>query len=578
MTAAPRFSRATLRCATDCGRLAAGLAASFPRGSRPASHVMPIRPLALLASSAALVAATSGFAQTPPCLGPFQDVQLSVPLVQADDFEGLAIDGDSAVVWTIRTGTFPWIYTLHFLARDPATGVWSARGARQVTSLLAATIAFRDGYLAFAERDPYQLVRVVRVDAAQGTWTKVGVIPFLDPFPPRLRMSEGYLLVSGAGSTVLYELAPTGISAVANLASINEAQVALEGARYALQREHWIEVHRRNAAGSFELEALITPPTGTLLEMLATPRLDRGRFVARFYQGPVGGPTSIGVWRLLPNPSGTVPVFDGRSSLDQLGVGNPSFSGVLANGTLVDFTSNGPCAASTNALVSIDLLDGQLVMLGGVLCDLGGVALPHHVRRLAYDGRTLGVCTESATGRHVLLAPLLAVDHDRDRDCAEDTREIAADPTLDLNQNGLLDATEQRGVDYCLPLGPNSQGQVATLEVIGTEASASRDLTAVARGLAPGALAIALTTAAPPSFPLLHPAGVPVCIDGPAVGRYAPTHADAQGVAVVPLRPSALPAPGGTAAALSGVTIGWQVLYRDAGSLAGTNAMAVVLY
>ena len=542
----------------------------------------PCRPLAGRFAPAILLLLATAQAQTPPCLGPFQRVDAFVPVTSSSVPVGLNVDGHDAVLWVESGFGYPREYTLHIFREDPASGIWSATESRRYPGPTYNNVALDDGVLAYMHFDT-QTSEVVALerDPVTGTWQRIGAVP-MPTFPSlvdQLLVSRELIAFGSPPRAAVWRRGPGGYTLAARFTG-EVSQLEIEGERVVRVPRYngfHAELYRCPASGGIELLGYVQAPAGTIFR---GPALLHGeRLLAPV--GAYGANSSDGLasWRIAwDSSSGADAVLD---SVGTYGVGLPTGSGLGCPSFGADslLSLNGrSCGGSlydsrSAALVDVDA-QGRFQLAGIICVDIVGFWLPGCYA--ATDGNTVAKIYRDLSGRaSVEFARYLGAAHDRDRDCVRDTDQIRADPRLDLNVNARLDAYERVGESFCAQLAPNSTGAFASLELIGSEHTASTDLAAVARALPPLALVTSTFTFAPEPLPAQATTALGLCLAG---ARHPAVASDTSGVAVTPIRPSTLPSSVGTASALAGQTWAWQHVYRDGANLAATPAVAVRLW
>ena len=155
---------------------------------------------------------------------------------------------------------------------------------------------------------------------------------------------------------------------------------------------------------------------------------------------------------------------------------------------------------------------------------------------------------------------------DCDDDGVLDAGQLAADPTLDLDGNLVLDRCEAVGVTYCSPNTPNSTGASGEMTALGSAEVARNDLRITARQLPASAFGFFITSTTPGSvFPVANSQGT-LCIIG-NIGRGAGggiINSGPLGVLDGQVDLTAVPQPTGPVAVLPGDTWHFQAWHRDA--------------
>jgi hypothetical protein len=548
-------------------------------------------PRSTLSASLALAFLPSlAAAQAPPCLGPFQRVAStsSVPLnarmlnVTVQGANALAsITGSSSQGYVDIIEAFrelapggPWV----------ATQAWPLDGARGRIALDGERAAI----LRNAPGSPYEVV-VYERQVATGLWLQTFALPSPTYFDPRL---SGDMLVLPSPNNERVEIWRREASGIFTLeATIESPDVAVQdfgfqtdvaGDRLAVTHAGYVYIYRRNGAGDWPLELRVHREPEFRLDWIAEPQIDDGRLVHVVRPEAVNG-KGLAFWRLVEGPSGANALFDGvvwESALSS------EFTWLLgpvsAASTAIQRLRDPGCGSLDPAWTPLAVVGagaGDRPIVDGHICQLGGFAGAGNGEQYSYDGRTLAVAVPEEVGaprNNVHFATLLGADLDGDRNCVEDSLEIAATPNLDRNGNTRLDSTEERGDDFCLPLAPNSVGMFATLRVIGTEVRFSNDLMAVARGLPPGTFGVVAVALAPVPLPAQAMGPFGVCLSG-SVGRYSAVQAGTDGVATTAVPFAAVPTPNGPINAYLNETWSWQLVYRDGSVPGATSAVAVTV-
>ena len=169
---------------------------------------------------------------------------------------------------------------------------------------------------------------------------------------------------------------------------------------------------------------------------------------------------------------------------------------------------------------------------------------------------------------------LAAGGADCDADGVLDSCQISADLTLDLNGNGVLDACEAIGLNYCTPAISNSRGGPAEIFALGLPVAASNDLTLYLRGLPLDTFAMFLTSQSQGyAFPIPGSQGA-LCVVG-LPGRFN-RHGQIlssgfSGTLRFVVNLGSIPTPSGFTAVVPGQTWNFQAWYRDANPTVTSN-------
>ena len=156
---------------------------------------------------------------------------------------------------------------------------------------------------------------------------------------------------------------------------------------------------------------------------------------------------------------------------------------------------------------------------------------------------------------------------DCDGDGVPDTCQLAADSTLDLDVNGVLDACEALGTPYCSPAAANSTGRPGELTVVGEDAIALNSVTLTARHLPVHAIGVFVT-----SLTQAPGAGIPnsqgtLCLGGD-LGRFVgPGQIQSSGfhgAIALTIDLNAHPTSSSFVSVLPGETWNYQLWHRDA--------------
>ncbi|QDV04848.1 hypothetical protein Poly30_03420 [Planctomycetes bacterium Poly30] len=546
----------------------------------------PLAPLFLLAA----------VPQQPPCLGPPQDV---VPLSSSTagyELGFVQIDGPSALaigqsfspsgVASVHVDTYEF---------SPLNGFWTA----QATLTLPGRIGPPDGFgrtvdmeedrAAFTILDAGQLSLLLLERDGSGNWAIDDILPSATNVIRHVRLS-GDRVAMGVDANSRIEIwadAPSGwvldgvIQEDPGTVFNFTTEFDLEGDRLVSNATARMRTYRRQAAGSWLLEPSHPNPPGYNLDPWFEPVLfadGRWSQVVRVQ----GGGDAIGFWRVSQDGLPTRAIFDGALPYSVLpGMTVQTDRAILDRGTLIAKSEFAGCFSTTPsnrpALAVIRVGEGDIPRYEGSVCMRTGGSTPSVVLGYDYGGGGLASTVTfpgSGLPDAVRFWSLVGADDDRNANCQHDGFEIAQNPLLDQNSNGILDSTEVRGSTDCVPLVPNSSGSIASLEVIGTEFHPTTDLGAVIDGLpahAFGFLAVARTPAPVGPFGIYG-----LCIgSGPisAFGRYPAFQADGQGSAFASLPSSAFQGP----AHVPGDTWGWQYIYRDGSGFGTGPAVRVTL-
>ena len=541
-------------------------------------------PIGRLALVSLLVVATAQGQTAPPCLGPFQRVDAFVPVPSYNRPVGLHVHGHDAVLWVEAGGGYPFEYGLHLFREDPATGIWSATESRRYPgpTFNQTHVALGDGVLAYLHfGTPNIEIVALERDPITGVWQRIGALP-VPSFPAyglQLHASRELLAVQEQGhpSSTVWRRSAAGYTLAVSFPTGEDSLLAVDGEHVVRALAYRAELYRCPATGGAELLGYVHAPPGKRFR--ASVSLDGERLVAPF--GPDGASALEGLatWRIAwDTPHGADAVLDTVTAYNAgLPVGTGSVYSSFADDSFLT-SSVDRCDATHTLSRAAHLVDVDAqgrCHLAGVVCVEPWSAFSLG-RIVSMDGRTVAKMHRDASGgTSVEFARYLGAAHDRDRDCVRDTDQIRMDPRLDLNVNARLDAHEQVGVSFCAQLAPNSTGTFATFELIGSEHVASADLAAVARALPALALGTSTLSFAPEPLPAQATTALGLCLAG---ARHPAVVSDASGVAVTPIRPSALPSSMGTASAFAGQTWAWQHVYRDGAALAATPAVAVRLW
>jgi hypothetical protein len=544
-----------------------------------------MRPLALALAALPFAPANSVPAQN--CVGPL--TRTTLPTLGSSPFypSFVKVDGDDAVVHGHVAGNQSLSTALCALHRDSATGTWQVDFIRRYTGYADDPhhVALRGGMLVYSQRRNGSAdIVVLTRSPTSGAWEMLA--NFTDPThnfgaPPAVHASEVLVAFRKGQGHEVWRRVPGGLQLAGRFSTTFQTPFALSGERIAIGREAWVELYCFPASGGSLLEAVVTAPAGyNLLNGHGSPRLEGDRLLTYLMTDPPNtGIAAIALWRILPTASGTTLGLEGLQAPDIDSSVLQQFQlGTLRGDTLVDGVVGNACVVGEyvrHARVS-DISDAGVLALRGRVCDFGGMS-PRELEHVGYDGRTLAFLFRG-DAPSVGFAPMLAIAHDRDRDCVEDVEQIHADPSLDRNFNGRLDSTELVGEEFCGQTAPNSTGAFAELTLLGTPSAASQDLLAVSEHLRPFAVGMTLVSFAPMPLPALASTASGLCLGGGNLGRHPALQADMTGTAVTQIRPAALPAPGGVWPSIAGQTLSWQHVYRDGVLTRATPAVALQLW
>lgn len=541
---------------------------------------MNVRPIRFFAAACAALALPPALAQA-PCHGPVQ----VVPTLHDEArtyWAGVAGENALAVVRGPSPGGSPGHFALVAYRRDPVSERWHEVQSQRVIGPLEHTPRAMAGrfavFLLGDYETPYTLT-VFEVDDLTGTWHKAGEVSYTCfgyTGLTQLAISpEGRVAYTCSHAGQIWE--PSSSGWVQRATFSTQSQFAFDGTRLAVANYGPIDVHRRTAAGAWELE--VTLPITSSSAANRPYHIEGDRLWEARPAWWVFAP--FATWRLFSAASGTTVHVDGVTQ-GPFSVGSNPWPAV-SHGTVVGLRSDLPCTQQVGAFQLVSVGSDEVPAITYTFCPPALPADPATIAGLAYDGRTLVWATNTTSPQpsgprtSLYFLPLLAADIDRDVDCVEDLAQIASNPSLDRNTNGRLDSTEARGTSLCVPSTPQANGAYARLAVVGTEGAASSDLIAVASQLAAGAVVLPCVARPGSPLPAAQSGSSGLCLGGPTFGRYAPRSADAAGVAVTSLNPAALPSPAGSVAASAGETWAWQCLFRDIGGTRATNAVAVTL-
>ena len=530
-------------------------------------------------------------AQAPPCLGPFQRVATTSTVGVNDRVLFVAVSGANALArieGPSSQGAVNIVEAFRELAPGGpwvATQAWPLAGAH-------GRFALDGDRAAFYRRSPYVEVAVYERQPATGTWLQTFALPvpgFSALNGPLLSGDSLVLPDPGAERVDIWRREASGAYTFEATIHSPDTQgddfgmwVDIDGDRLAVNHAGSVYLYRRDAAGAWPMEVRIAREPHFGIDLNRQPQLDDGRLVVGVRS--VGeGDKGLAFWRLVAFPGGTSALYDGVVwEADVMNQFYGLLSPATASSTAVQRLYEPACGAPNPAFAPFAVIgaaERDLPVIDGYVCRLAGFAVPGDAESFDYDGRTLAVAVPQEFGaprNNVHFAALYGADIDGDRNCIEDSVEIAATPTLDRNTNGRLDSIEERGEEFCVPLGPNSVGNVATLRVIGTEHRLTSDLMVLADGLPPGTFGVVAAALAPVPLPVQGMGPFGVCLSG-SVGRYSAVQAGLDGVATTLVPLAALPTPNGPINAFLTETWSWQLVYRD-GSLPGaTSAVAVAV-
>ena len=536
-----------------------------------------------------------GVQLAPPCLSDFQSVEIPAPAAGWHFPAAVRVSGEHALV-TARVAPTGETDLLAFHL-DAATGIWSFRQTLRVDGALVGgdTMALAGTTAAIGvARKGSAGVAVLHYQEDAQLWVEMHHVALSGQLR-RVSLAKGTL----AASTEFFRdeihvlqlrgAAPPLLEAT--LSSTDPSQFGFAEA-FCLVPGHLISSHLwrldvfdRNGAGSWSHAATLNTNSDLGWSSFWPKVVADGRRVLMQGSDGQGGSQGYGSWRWNKGLAGYSLAYDGGVFESDTPSPFRSVHLAFAEGTaLVDLEGPG-CGGSDPARRAIAVLEvgaGDAWEMSGQFCGLAGFTSTERVRSLDYDGRNVAAVAVAAIGQPLntmQFASLLGADLDRDRNCVEDADEIAQQPALDRNVNGVLDAYEERGASECAPTGANSTGAPGALRLIGSEFAGSRDMVAVGSELPRNAVCL-LAVAVSPG------AGVPtgslgLCIGAgsgsTAIGLYPTTRADANGIATVGVVPTQLPIPGGVIEAFAGETWGWQLAYRDGPQVRLTNAIRLLL-
>jgi len=543
--------------------------------------------------SAALAFALVGSlasAQTPPCLGPFQRVAPAIASPSHARMLHVTVHGANALARTQGSSAQGAANNIDAFRELAPGGPWVAT---QSWPLVGAQgrIALDGERAAIKRTDPaaFNEVVVYERQPTTGSWLQTFAVPVMNIYDPRL--SGDHLVLPSPHDEridIWLREASGAFTFEASIVSPDKQvqdfgfQLDVAGDRIVVTHSAYVYVYRRNVAGAWPLEIRIQPEPQFRFDWVSEPQLDDGRLI-HLVRTTDGTSKGHAIWRLVEGPSGANALFDGV--VWEGGLVSPFHwiqGPVAASSTAIQRLRDPACGTLDPAYTPLAVIgagDGDLPVVDGYVCQLAGFAGPGNGEQISYDGRTLAIAVDEEVGaprNNVHFAALLGADIDADRNCVEDSVEIAATPTLDRNVNGRLDSIEERGEEFCVPLAPNSVGMVATLRVIGTEHRFTSDLMALARGLPPGTFGVVAVALAPVPLPAQAMGPFGVCLSG-SVGRYSAVQAGPDGVATTFVPLAALPTPYGPINAFLNETWSWQLVYRDGSVPGATSAVAVTV-
>ncbi|MEM9800909.1 MAG: hypothetical protein AAGA20_11335 [Planctomycetota bacterium] len=539
-------------------------------------------------------------AQQPPCLSSFQRVEPLGPTGPGYSYAFVAVDGDLAVAAGRPPGSSPVTPRLDFFERDPASGRWAATQSLALPPLFGGVRALDlEGSRAVVQlrSGAREALKLFERSAATGAWADVGAQTI--PFPVRSFALSGDRVALGvdfperieiwrcftSGACTLEDTIPPPEPFAVNFTT----EFALDGDRLISNAPGVFDVYRRTASGAWPLEVSTRPflPAGFVLNWwFEPPRSAGGRLIHAVNELSSGDYLSgVGFWRLSSGPAPTRVAYDGFLADDTIpGRILETDCAVLERGTALLSVGETACAATqgvTRQLGVVAAGPADVPTYLGTICSLAAGTTTTQRRAFDYDGRSIAITAVGEPGPgtcSVHFARLLGADLDGDANCVEDEQQIAADPSLDRNGNGRLDALEVRGREECIP-GPNTSGTVARLRIVGNDLVPADDLFARIDGLPPATSGVLVVALSPAPAPPAGPFGL--CIGGGAsgrFGRYAAVQADAGGTAFVPVPATALPVAGGPVAGLPSERWGWQLIYRDGAGASASSAVRVRLF
>ncbi|QDV04771.1 hypothetical protein Poly30_02640 [Planctomycetes bacterium Poly30] len=537
--------------------------------------------------------------QAPPCLGSPQDVVPLSSSVPGYSLRLVRVAGPRALTLgeSVDAAGAPSVHIDTYEAA-PQNLLWAAQSSITLPGRLSPSSGFGRTFdldgdrAAFAIFDSGQRSLVILERDASGAWAIDDIVPSATHRIEHVRLS-GERVAMGVDTAARIEIwadAPSGWvldgviqedpGSVLNFTT----EFDLEGDRLVSNARGWgLETYRRQAAGSWVRESNAPNAGGYYLDPWFEPAFfASGRWAQVVWQPGTNTAAGIGFWRVSQDGLPTRSIFDGVMLYSDLPYPRViTESGAFDRGTLVAPSRFNGCTSSTSGLepglAVIRVGAGDVPRLEGSLCFRTGASPQDSLVEFDYGGGALAATVRligSTQPSIVRFWSLLGADDDRNANCEYDGFEIALDPLLDRNLNGILDATEIRGSTDCVPVQPNTSGSIASLEVIGTEFHPTTDLAASVRGLPAnsfGFLAVARTPQPVGPFGLYG-----LCIgSGPisAFGRYPAFQADAQGNAWAALPSTAFQGP----AHVPGDTWGWQYIYRDGSGFGTGPAVRVTL-
>jgi hypothetical protein len=529
-------------------------------------------------------------AQSPPCLGPFQRVASTSTVSLNERMLFVAVSGANAlgrIEGPSTQGAVNIVEAFRELAPGGpwvATQAWPLAGAR-------GRFALDGDRAAFYRQSPFFEIAVFERQPATGMWLPTFAVPLASPpvaSDPRLSGESLVLPYPDDERIDIWRRATSGAftleATILSPSALDDdfgRWLDIDGDRLAVRHASSVYLYQRDTTGAWPLEVRIQREPHFDFNF-SEPLLSDGRLVV-VVRSPVESDKGLAFWRLVAFPGGISAVYDGVVFEDDV---MNEFHGLLtpatASSTAVQRLSEPACGTPDPAFAPLAVIgagDRDLPVVDGYVCRLAGFAGPGDSEYFDYDGRTLAVAVPQEVGaprNNVHFAALLGADIDGDRNCVEDSVEIATTPTLDRNGNGRLDSIEERGEEFCVPLGPNSVGNVATLRVIGTEHRLTNDLIALASGLPPGAFGVVAVALAPVPLPAQQTGPFGVCLTG-AVGRYSAVQAGTDGVATTSIPLGAVPTPNGSIHAYLYESWAWQLVYRDGSVPGATSAVAVTV-
>lgn len=557
----------------------------------------------------ATLALALGAAPQSPCAGTPQRVVASVPSAYRQFGMAAALEGDVALVHGGVGARGQATVIVH--GRDPLSGLWSQRQSVQLPSGIVgvtphAVVRLRGDRAVVAQNVAPNVRRIVFAlrRAPSGLWYVDQILPppAQNPgvgFGSGLELLEDELLIGDPelGRVLRYAWTtsggwvPSGViqGPLSPLGSFGTSLAATEEHLAVISRlDDHVHLYARGPAGDWSLQESIGPGPVPNAGLEGPIALDGDWLVMTGHSGVPASPQIVRTLRRTRVGAG-IERWVETPSLNATNLGSTNQLGevlVLRAGTLFTLDSFATCTSGgfwRRALVVADfdpLREQWIARSYGCAIDLGAERM---VAPLAYDDGTLlfGDATVDVSGFSdagaTFYVSIPAFADDCDGDCMPDATQLAAQPWLDLNVNGRLDACEPLGLAYCVPLPPHSTGSAGRLVAIGSGRPERGDLALVGLGLPPGEVALTLHGEGVTTLPV-GTLGT-LCVAGPRAGRLTAqvSLVDALGRIVIPVDVTALPTPGGSVSVQPGEKWSFQVWHRDSGGARSTNALRVTL-